>query len=224
MYPQDFAVPGAPGALHALVRSIVGKTYLLHYGSDFLPFLSHLPNIIDTDAAWALKSENPVDESEDPYSISDGEEEILIVETESPSTGHSLVARSNDNLPSAASVRERKSSLPLSANIFIPVNSSHSQADVQDMSPKDLLTKLRSNAQTLATFDCSAIAEEITRVEAKLFMDIEVSVWCYCDCRDHDDLLQPRHWLQYTLIPGRKDPELDSISRFNAISNHLADW
>lgn len=44
-------------------------------------------------------------------------------------------------------------------------------------------------------------------MEAKLFMDIE-----------------PRHWLQYTLMPGRKDPELDSISRFNAISNHLADW
>ncbi|KAG1825958.1 ras guanine nucleotide exchange factor domain-containing protein [Suillus subaureus] len=206
-YPQDFAVPGAPGALHALVRSIVGKTYLLHYGSDFLPFLSHLPNITDTDAAWALKSENPVDESEDPYSISDGEEEALVVEIESPSTSHSSVARSNDNLPSAASVRERKSSLPLSAKIFIPVNSSHNQGDAQDMSPKDLLNKLRSNAQTLATFDCSAIAEEITRVEAKLFMDIE-----------------PRHWLQYTLMPGRKDPELDSISRFNAISNHLADW
>ncbi|KAG2159883.1 ras guanine nucleotide exchange factor domain-containing protein [Suillus bovinus] len=206
-YPQDFAVPGASGALHALVRSIVGKTYLLHYGSDFLPFLSHLPNIVDTDAAWALKSENPVDESEDPYSISDGEEETLVVETESPSTSRSSVVRSNDNLPSAASVRERKSSLPLSANIFIPGNSSHSQGDAQDMSPKDLLSKLRANAQTLASFDCSAIAEEITRVEAKLFMDIE-----------------PRHWLQYTLMPGRKDPELDSISRFNAISNHLADW
>ncbi|KAG1783933.1 ras guanine nucleotide exchange factor domain-containing protein [Suillus placidus] len=206
-YPQDFAVPGAPGALHALVRSIVGKTYLLHYGSDFLPFLSHLPNIIDTDAAWALQTENPVDESEDPYSISDGEEETLVVETESPSTSRSSVARSNDNLPSAASVRERKSSLPLSANIFIPVNSSHNQAEAQDISPKDLLNKLRSNAQILANFDCSAIAEEITRVETKLFMDIE-----------------PRHWLQYTLMPGRKDPELDSISRFNAISNHLADW
>ncbi|KAG2137992.1 ras guanine nucleotide exchange factor domain-containing protein [Suillus clintonianus] len=189
-YPQDFAVPGAPGALHALVRSIVGKTYLLHYGYDFLPFLSHLPNIIDTDAAWALKYEIPVDKSENPYSISDGEEETLVVETESPSTSRSLVARSNDNLPSAASVRERKSSLPLSAKIFIPVNSSHSQGDAQDMSPKDLLNKLRSNAQTLANFDCSAIAEEITRVEAKLFMDIE----------------------------------LDSISRFNAISNHPADW
>ncbi|KAG1757548.1 ras guanine nucleotide exchange factor domain-containing protein [Suillus lakei] len=203
-YPQDFAVPGAPGALHALVRSIVGKTYLLHYGSDFLPFLSHLPNIIDTDAAWALKSENPVDESEDKYSISDGEEETLVFETESPSASRSSVAPSNDSLPSAASVRERKSSLPLSAKIFAPVNN---QGDAQDMSPKDLLNKLRGNAQTLSTFDCSDIAEEITRVEAKLFMDIE-----------------PRHWLQYTLIPGRKDPELDSISRFNAISNHLADW
>jgi hypothetical protein len=224
-YPQDFAVPGAPGALHALVRSIVGKTYLLHYGSDFLPFLSHLPNIIDTDAAWALKSEIPVDESEDPYSISDGEEETLVVETESPSTSRSLVARSNDNLPSAASVRERKSSLPLSAKIFIPVNSGHSQGDAQDMSPKDLLNKLRSNAQTLANFDCSAIAEEITRVEAKLFMDIEVSISYYAAIAViTTTLLQPRHWLQYTLMPGRKDPELDSISRFNAISNHLADW
>ncbi|KIK34653.1 hypothetical protein CY34DRAFT_17574 [Suillus luteus UH-Slu-Lm8-n1] len=206
-YPQDFAVPGASGALRALVKSIFGKTYLLHYGSDFLPFLSHLPNIIDTDAAWALKSGIPEDESEGPHIISDGEEETLVVETESPSTSRSLMARSNDNFPSAASVRERKSSLPLHTKIFIPVNSSHSQGDAQDISPKDLLNKLRSSAQTLANFDCSAIAEEITRVELKLFMDIE-----------------PRHWLQHTLMPGRKDPELDSISRFNAISNHLADW
>ncbi|KIK36920.1 hypothetical protein CY34DRAFT_16053 [Suillus luteus UH-Slu-Lm8-n1] len=145
-HPQDFAVPGAPGALHALARSIFGKTYLLHYGSDFLPFLSHLSNIIDTDAAWALQSKIPVDESEDPYSISDGEEETLVVETESPSTSHSLVTRSNDNFPSAASVRERKSSLPLSARISIPANSSHSQGDAQAMSPKDFLNKLRSNA------------------------------------------------------------------------------
>jgi hypothetical protein len=191
----------------------------------FLPFLSQLPNIIDTDAAWALKSEIPVDESEDPYSISEGEEETLVIETESPSTSRSLVARLNDNFPSAASVRERKSSLPLSAKIFIPVNSSHSQGDAQDISPKDLLNKLRSNAQTLANFDCSAIAEEITRVELKLFMDIEVSISYYnAIAMIMTTFLQPRHWLQYTLMPGRKDPESDSISRFNAISNHLADW
>ena len=172
-YPQDFAVPGASGALTALIRSIVGKTYLLHYGSDFLPFLAYLPNIIDTDAAWALKSENLADDSEDPYSISDGEEEALaiVVEAESPSLSRSSVTPSNDS--PLSNVRERKSSLPLSAKIFTPVNSN--QGDASDMSPKDLLNKLRSNASILATFDSAEVAEEITRVEAKLFIDIEVS-------------------------------------------------
>jgi hypothetical protein len=175
-YPQDFAVPGASGALTALVRSIVGTTYLLHYGSDFLPFISHLSNIVDTDAAWALKSENPVDESEDPYSISDGEEEMLAVETESPSMSRSSITPLSNNPPNPLSnIRERKSSLPLSAKIFTPVNSSNNQADASDMSPKDLLNKLRSNASILATFDSAEVAEEITRVEAKFFIDIEVS-------------------------------------------------
>jgi hypothetical protein len=164
-----------------------------------------------------------VDKSEDLCSISDGEEETLIVETESPAMSRSLVAGSNLNLPSAASVRERKSSLPLSAKIFTPVNSSHSRGHAPDM--KGLLNKLRSNAQILANFDCSAIAEEITRVEAKLFMDIEVSIsYYFANAAIMTTLLEPRHWLQYILMPGRKDPELDSISRFNAVSNHLADW
>lgn len=175
-YPQDFAVPGASGALGALVRSIVGKTYLLHYGSDFLPFLARLQNIVDTDAAWALKSENPVDESEDPYSISD-EEDPLAIEAESPSTSRSAVIPLNDNPPNpVSSVRERKSSLPLSAKIFTPVNPNNHQEDAPEMSPKDLLNKLRSNASILATFNCAEVAEEITRVEAKLFIDIEVSI------------------------------------------------
>jgi len=203
-YPQDFAVPGASGALHALVRSIVGKTYLLHYGSDFLPFLAHLPNIVDTDAAWALKSENPVDESEDPYSISDGEEEMLAVEAELPSTSRPSVTSSNDSLPNPLSVRERKSSLPLSAKIFTPVNSSNHQGDALDMSPKELLNKLRNNAAILATFDCAEVAEEITRVEAKFFTDIEVSTGWRCHNCDFDDILvatrlaaiYPHSWTQ----------------------------
>jgi len=118
-----------------------------------------------------------VDESEDTYSISDGEEETLVVEVESPSTSRSSVAPSSDNPPNAASsVRERKSSLPLSAKIFTPVNSSYNQGDASDISPKDLLNRIKSNASSLANFDCVEIAEEITRVEAKLFMDIEVSI------------------------------------------------
>ena len=39
LYPTDFAVSGASGALAALIKSILNKTYLLHYGAEFLPFL-----------------------------------------------------------------------------------------------------------------------------------------------------------------------------------------
>ncbi|KAF8560386.1 ras GEF [Imleria badia] len=202
-YPQDFAAPGAAGALSALVKSIIGKTYLLHYGSDFLPFLEHLPNIIDSDSVWAHKADHLLDDADDPYSISDGEDESLAVITDSGSSNLSSVPPSHGNSTS----RERKQSLPLSAKAWImPITSSH-PSEVTEISPKQILKELYRQSLELQNYDCSEIAEEITRVEAKLFMEIE-----------------PRHWLRYTLIPGRKDPESDSISRFNAISNHLADW
>ncbi|KIJ68428.1 hypothetical protein HYDPIDRAFT_24708 [Hydnomerulius pinastri MD-312] len=205
-YPQDFAVPGAAGALNALVKSIIGKTYLLHYGSDFLPFLEHLPSIVDCDAAWAQKSEPLLDDADDPYSISDGEDDSLAVTTDSGSASQASMTPSRE-ISAVSSARERKQSLPLSAKALImPVLSPH-VPDVPEVTSKQLLKELIRRALELQTYECSEIAEEITRVEAKLFMDIE-----------------PRHWLRYTLIPGRKDPESDSISRFNAISNHLADW
>jgi len=36
--------------------------------------------------------------------------------------------------------------------------------------------------------------------------------------------IEPRHWLRYTFVSGKKDPVTDSIARFNDFSNHLADW
>ncbi|KAG6381200.1 hypothetical protein JVT61DRAFT_5603 [Boletus reticuloceps] len=205
-YPQDFAAPGAAGALSALVKSVIGKTYLLHYGSDFLSFLEHLPNIIDSDSAWAHKADHLLDDADDPYSISDGEDESLAVTTNSALSNLSSAAPTHGHLTGSKS-RERTQSLPLSAKALImPITSSH-PSDVTEISPKQLLKELYRQSLELQNYDCSEIAEEITRVEAKLFMEIE-----------------PRHWLRYTLIPGRKDPESDSISRFNAISNHLADW
>ncbi|KAF8445971.1 ras guanine nucleotide exchange factor domain-containing protein [Boletus edulis BED1] len=205
-YPQDFAAPGAAGALSALVKSVIGKTYLLHYGSDFLSFLEHLPNIIDSDSAWAHKADHLLDDADDPYSISDGEDESLAVTTKSALSNLSSAAPTHGRLTGSNS-RERTQSLPLSAKALImPITSSH-PSDVTEISPRQLLKELYRQSLELQNYDCSEIAEEITRVEAKLFMEIE-----------------PRHWLRYTLIPGRKDPESDSISRFNAISNHLADW
>lgn len=35
---------------------------------------------------------------------------------------------------------------------------------------------------------------------------------------------QPRHWLQYTFVSGKKDPQTDSIACFNDISNQIASW
>ncbi|KAH7883606.1 ras guanine nucleotide exchange factor domain-containing protein [Phlebopus sp. FC_14] len=189
-YPQDFAVPGASGALNALVKSIIRKTHLLHYGSNFLPFLEYIPSVIDCDAAWAQKAEPFLDDTEDVYRISDGEDDTPVVTVDSPSGSWSSVAPSSEN-SIGSSARERKQSLPLSAKALI----------------MPLLKELSRHSLDLQNISCTEIAEEITRIEAKLFMEIE-----------------PRHWLRYTLIPGRKDPESDSIARFNAVSNHLADW
>lgn len=172
-YPQDFAAPGAAGALGALVKSIIGKSYLLHYGSDFLPFLEHLPNIDDSDSAWAHKADHLLDDADDPYSISDGEDETLAVTTDSASSNLSPVAPSHENSTGSNS-RERKQSLPLSAKaLIIPVTLSH-PPDVTEISPKQLLKELYRQSLELQNYDCSEIAEEITRVEAKLFMEIEV--------------------------------------------------
>jgi hypothetical protein len=73
-YPYDFAVRGTAGALSALVKSIIAKTYLIHYGLEFLPFLETLPNLVDKDASWALKVNSTTEESDDSYSMLDEEE------------------------------------------------------------------------------------------------------------------------------------------------------
>jgi len=62
-------------------------------------------------------------------------------------------------------------------------------------------------AAQLDRIEPDIVAQEITRVEARLFSKIE-----------------PRHWLQHILVTGRKEPELDTIACFNEVSYHIADW
>lgn len=69
LYPSDFAVPGTAGALSALIKSVIGKTYLLHYGSEFIPFMDMLPTLKDQDTAWAMKVQEPKDDSDDSSPI-----------------------------------------------------------------------------------------------------------------------------------------------------------
>lgn len=166
-------MPGASGALNALVKSIIAKTCLLHYGSDFLPFQEKIHTKVDTDAAWALKSEPLLDETDDSYSISDGEDDTLGTEVpELASASRSSVTPSQETFASVTS-RERKQSLPLSGKVLIkPVPAP--LAEIPVIPPKQLLKELMRQSQELQNYDCSDIAEEITRIEAKLFMAIEV--------------------------------------------------
>jgi len=56
--------------------------------------------------------------------------------------------------------------------------------------------------------DAQLIANEITRIQAQHFQEI-----------------QPRHWLHYTLVANKsKDSPSETITRFNAFSNNLGGW
>ncbi|KAF8078601.1 ras guanine nucleotide exchange factor domain-containing protein [Lyophyllum atratum] len=201
-YPYDFAVRGTAGALSALVKSIISKTYLLHYGSEFLPFLELLPNLVDQDAAWALKVNDIVDESDDSYSLLEEDETQSLGDTSMPSS--SPLEKPVPPLPYVPS-RERKPSLPLPLMLATGINNNAGQVET-DASDKQQIKDLVRLSQEIQTLDSEEIAQEITRIEIQLFLDIK-----------------PRHWLYYTFVSGKKD-ESEPISAFNAVSNHLADW
>jgi hypothetical protein len=199
-YPHDFAVGAAADALNALVKSIITKTHLLHYGSDLLPFLEGRP-LQDKDSAWAIQVNEPTAESDEPYSFSEDDDDVATpLETTSIQTLVSEDASSTQSL-AVTSSRERKSSLPLSARSIGTSTSEHVD------SVKDVLKILLSTSAKLSSCDPQHVAEEITRVGKTLFL-----------------LIEPRDWLQHVLVSGKKDPETDSIVRFNEVSEHLADW
>jgi hypothetical protein len=179
-YPHDFAVRGTAGALSALIKSIIGKTHLLHYGSDFLPFLEVLPNLIDKDAAWALKPDDITDESDDSYSLC--EDDDSGTPTNELNSAHSddrpPLGKAEPSLPSQSSSRERKQSLPLTTKTLMMTHSQayHGGTENQDLPTKQACRELMKFAQEVNACDSDEIAQEITKMEAKLFLDIEVCV------------------------------------------------
>lgn len=173
-YPSDFAVRGTAGALHALVRAILTKTYLLHYGCDFLPFTEMLPNFKDKDAEWALPVQNQTFDDDDI--AEDDDDDSVRYADSSLTTSSTEGSILNQPPPSiTGSSRERKSSLPLSATL--PTNHESTEPDgfsPDDPDSKKLLKDLVKVAQEVSSFDVLHVAEEITRIEAQYFLDIEV--------------------------------------------------
>ncbi|KAH9486912.1 Ras guanine nucleotide exchange factor P [Psilocybe cubensis] len=200
-FAHDFSVPGTSGALNALIKSIIAKTHLLHYGSEFLPFLEQLPSLKDQDTAWAKKVEFIENESDESEAEDD---ETRVGDTES-------VEMDSDVLPPSTSpqasfpARERKSSTPLPKTISIPPQLNSYLQSNQDQPPKQQLKELVKLAQEVLNTDPSEIAQEITRIWVKLFLNIK-----------------PRDWLHYTFVSGKTIGE--PITAFNTVSNHLADW
>ena len=164
-YPHDFVVGAAADALNALIKSIVTKTHLLHYGSDLLPFLEGRP-LHDKDSAWAMKVDEPTVESDD-FENDDDDDVITMVESSSTQTQLSEEARpTRSQLPSFSV--ERKSSIPLSTR-------SNGTAELAD-SVKEVLKTLLITSAKLGNCEPLHVAEEITRVGKRLFLLIEVGI------------------------------------------------
>jgi hypothetical protein len=164
-YPHDFAVGAAADALNALVKSIVTKTHLLHYGSDLLPFLEGRP-LQDKDATWALKVDEPTAEGDEPYSFSEDDDDV--VPPLEGSTSQTQVSEDASSTQSLGSGRERKPSLPLSARSNGTTTSEHVD------SVKEILKCLLSTSAKLSGIEPQHVAEEITRVGKIHFLLIEV--------------------------------------------------
>ncbi|KAF8640382.1 hypothetical protein AX17_000052 [Amanita inopinata Kibby_2008] len=204
-YPHDFAVRGTAGALSALIKSILSKTYLLHYGSELLPFLETLPSLRDTDVAWAVKTEDIGGDS-DSESLVDVDEVIKPPEA-APTLNDVQVPPPSLAKSRPAPPRERKASLPLAKALKhvagSVVNGYNSES--AEASAKQRFKELVKLAHEVMLLDAAVVAQEITRLQTNLFLSI-----------------QPRHWLHLTFV-GKNDFS-ESITALNSFSNQLAEW
>lgn len=180
-YPYDFAVRGTAGALSALVKSIVAKTYLIHYGQEFLPFLETLPNLVDRDASWALKADSSTEESDDSYSMLDDEE--VRSAPESPAVSSTSARPASPTQVSG--IRERKHSLPLSKSTPKSVTSHNGELEY---SQKHILRELQRISAELFVLIPMDVAQEITRIQKGLFLNIQAG---YHSCGLTNPCLMP---------------------------------
>ena len=180
LYPTDFAVAGAASALGALIKSILNKTYLLHYGAEFLPFLEMVSSLKDKDLSWSLKVE---EENSDASSLSDEEHSFMMENSASqrsasPSSIPTDTSSANPPINPPGFTRERKASLPLSAKALmdVPRGGIHEQPynGPMQLSTKAILRTLQNTSHALHLCDPTDIAQEMTRIQCKFFLRIEV--------------------------------------------------
>jgi hypothetical protein len=137
-----------------------------------------LPSLLDKDAAWALKVDDITDGSDDSYSIFEEEEEAQVsdLDTTVHMNDSPVVSRQRVPLPlSSPPSRERKPSLPLPLVLASGSTMGANQTEFADTSEKQQIKDLVKLAQEVLALDADHIAQEITNLEVKLFLDIQVN-------------------------------------------------
>jgi hypothetical protein len=127
---------------------------------------------VDQDSAWALKIDGI--ESDDSDSLLEEDDDGQGTDIDSPSISPvSTRGKGATSLPPIPS-RERKPSLPLPSILTSGTTLSAGQTEIADTSEKQQIKDLVKLAQEVLNLDPEEIAQEITRVEVKLFLDIQV--------------------------------------------------
>ncbi|KAG9090624.1 hypothetical protein FRC06_000949, partial [Ceratobasidium sp. 370] len=231
-YPNDFAAPGAPSALAAVVRTACESTHLMYYGSEFTYFLDELPCLTDDAASWAFVStDTPIDDNESLYDFDldfnhdfsfGGDPNGLFGDGQGLfDPGYSMAAAAAANgavaseevgpetsrsppPPGAAEIDGRRLTRNESLQGEMVVPRGMSPDARRGVSP--VLKVLAGVAAQLLEFTPVEIAEEITRIETGLFLKIK-----------------PRDWVRR----GVKEDKLGkpkSIVEMNAFFDRIGKW
>lgn len=136
-----------------------------------------LSTLKDIDSTWALKIKEPKEDSDDSSSMKPPHKESVQSDTNShpplpPADSPPIAAIATVK----AVARERKHSLPLSARILV-METSPTNLGVSDSiehRPKDKLRILVNLSNQFLQTDPTTLAQEISRLESKFFLQIKV--------------------------------------------------
>ncbi|CAE7185275.1 unnamed protein product [Rhizoctonia solani] len=210
-YPNDFASPGAPSALAAVVRTACENTHLMYYGSEFTYFLDELPCLTDDASSWAyISADTPVeDESLYDFELDFDREFNFTPEA----NGFGLFDPSYTIAPNSATYQLDNEEEPPTTGRTARFESAGEDSISRGISPDARRTfqssafkALQFVANELLEHDPASIAEEITRLETELFLKIK-----------------PRDWVRR----GVKEDKLGkpkSIVEMNAFFDRIGKW
>ena len=208
-YPQDFAVEEIAQALVTLAEQIDAKPLLLGDDLQFFQYLRINVAVRDTEAT-RLPGQDGMgvkEQSGDQY-----DQVIAAILHPHPQAPLHPATHVKQSGSGHRPHQNPKVEGPLLTPVSGLVN--------------DPWYRLRDIVNDVNALDPTQLAQEITRIGAELFLQINVcSIYCvayhlYCPC------IQPRHWLEHIGISVKKGAcgRSSAVVAFNEMANCLAHW